>query len=671
MTQRGVFTSQRKTLKPPRLHVKSALSSASLLLAILSTYSMAGCGSSAQVEWESQSRTEMGRKIDTVVTNPNVSSQYKALTAQLNEEERSLVNRLLDLILAKDSTVIDVEALLETAILTVEHFALQSEIRDRLGEGLNLIIQLAEVSDATLQASLTASITADINQKFEYLQASLSLAEFALENVNFGKILDSQVPQIPHANLTETALIWAKLASEDDIKSQQMQTILGVAVFASESNFKSISSHLKVKAIQESLIPVLNKLNLSDSTSQDFLAVISLLDVSSYEDIAELIDSMNTPSASAAFKSALTSVIRKTAAVESLLRSDLIKALTKSVTETDAVVRLNRMTATTEVLQGSGFFDDVTFSNKRITNTEDLICTLVGKGLSSLQYSFKWTNGDSTTLADWSPPASGYSNTIGALSIGDTAQCLVRIFKSGVQMLELSGDLVTVESAPPEFESGFVPSVAEVSISKGAKLIHTAELATDPNPGDQVTYRLNKTGERGTAIQTSPTTFEYTHLPNFVGKDEFSYIACDQNNVCSSAKIVRVTVNQGNSRPIIYGIQANTSLSGNQVAVNSASKTITLNQGHNPVGLGEISLLLQDDELGFVNCSSVVTITSGDPAIEQNNATAIQIDGLFPNCKFSLTPIPSAFGLTELIVSVTDGIDPLPATDVFNLVVVN
>ena len=658
-----------KILKPISISYKKKLSCALLCLVLPATHLFSGCDSAAQVEWENQSRTAMGNKLGGAVSNPNVSAQYKTLTAKLSEEERALINTLLETILSKDSTQLDIGATVESAIAAVEDFTLEPRTRERLEEALNLKIKLAESSDTALMASFNGVLSAEIEQKFDYLQGMVSLNEFASKNSDFKKTLDSQLPKVPNANLPETALIWSALSSEADVKSEQMGTILKVASFASEANFSGIATPLKDKLSQESLTSLLKKLNLADTTAQDFLSAIASISPPSYPNISSLVDRYNSSDSSLALKSAVKAVVKKTFAIESLLRKDFISVLASSVSESDAVVRLNRINASTDTLQGSGFYDTVDYTNKYITNKEALSCAVLGSGLSNVTYSFKWTDGGALTLFDWTTPSSVKSSTSKIFNIDETAQCFARVYIDNVQAVELSAEKVTVKSAPPEFESGDPPTVSNVSIYKGENLTHTAETAEDPNAGDSVFYRLVSIGERGNTVQSSETTFTYTPLPTYVGEDEFSYVACDQNFLCSLPKVVKVTINPANLRPTIFGIEIADKSAGNPVAV--SDKTITLPEDHIAGSSAEVLLRLEDDELGLVSCSSTVTITSNDTSIVENNSTAIKIFGTFPNCGFSLTPKPNAYGTTQVIVSVTDGVDPTPATDTFNVIVNN
>lgn len=407
-----------------------------------------GCGSDASLEWESHSRTAMSNRLSRTIRGSDVSVRYNALTATLAEDERGMVNILLDRILSKHPQTVDIEATVESALSSVEHLKQLSELRARLKEVLQLKIQIAENADKSLGYSLIATKSAKVEQMMEYLQASLKLNSFASKNSGFKEILDDCLPRITAHNRIEVAFIWTALKAEDHVKSQQMDTILNIAKFATEGNFIDISAKLKIQDNQEPLISLLAKLKSEDRKSQDFLTAAGSVEKETYGGLTSAIELYSTTDATQELKTAIGSLISKTSAIEKSLRGDFVSLLVSTLEKSDAVVRLNRINASTDLMQGEGFFDDLHYTNTYISNNEAPSCALRGTGLSHFKYSFKWTNGDAVTYFDWTQPSTAKSHSSKVFNVNETVQCFARILFDNNVVAELRADKVTINPAP-------------------------------------------------------------------------------------------------------------------------------------------------------------------------------------------------------------------------------
>lgn len=452
--------------KYPKSRNKRKISTLALGFAFLAANAlfMQACDSTAQVQWENQSRTAMGNKLGSSIGNPEITTQYKLITASLSESERELVNALLETILAKDPDLLDISATIQSALQSISSITQQSDLRTNLESFLQLQIQIAGFADKALQATFVGFDAASSDKKIDYLTSSLSLHEFAAKNADFKKSTDEYFPKITAGNLATSTLVWIALSASDETKVEQMKTILRTALFAEESSFAIIGEKLAKPENQAPLLALVAKLKSEDSNSQLFLTAFGSNDSSVYQSFDPIIDEYNKAESSLAVKTAIKSVIAKISVIDEKLKTDFVNTIGDTIKKSDVVVRLNRINASTDTLQGNGFFDDARYTNKYITNREALVCGVQGSGIDGVTYSFKWTDGDALTIFDWTTPSASKTNTSKIFNIGETAQCFARIFIGGIQAAELQADKVTVKSAPPEFESGDPPAVTEVEI---------------------------------------------------------------------------------------------------------------------------------------------------------------------------------------------------------------
>lgn len=133
----------------------------------------------------------------------------------MSETERELVNELLETILAKDPSLLDITATIESTLESISAVTRQSELRTKLEGILQLQIRIAGVADTALRASFNGLIAARNDKKIAYLTDSLSLHRFAEENDGFKKQLDEYFQKTSANNLVTSTMVWSALTADD------------------------------------------------------------------------------------------------------------------------------------------------------------------------------------------------------------------------------------------------------------------------------------------------------------------------------------------------------------------------------------------------------------------------------------------------------------------------
>lgn len=75
---------------------------ACFLLFAISSGSLTGCDSQATVQWENKQRSEMKERIGSIFNDPTLADFYKDLTSNLTENERQLVNAILQIVIDRN-----------------------------------------------------------------------------------------------------------------------------------------------------------------------------------------------------------------------------------------------------------------------------------------------------------------------------------------------------------------------------------------------------------------------------------------------------------------------------------------------------------------------------------------------------------------------------------------
>jgi|GEM_PF-705877 len=611
----------------------------------LTTTFVSSCSPQASVEWENKQRTAMTEKLSSTFNDTSLANSYKVLTAQLTEIERENLNTLLRIILDRNPSKADKNTTVIAALNAVTSIRGADSIRSKLPEALTLLIEIAEGTDASLSRIAEGASSASVDVRLEYLNRTRNMVNAAKMNEPFKNLMEESVPKIPAENMPTSVLFWDVI--KDDSRRENLLTrFWSIASFASPSDFELLVSKNAAQTARESYYSALGKIKIDDPNAGLFLKFINLVSLESLATVGSLVGEYTNSQTAANVRGAILEVVRKSLALRSSIADSLAISANNFLGKTDAFVRLNGIASSIDAMRGEGFHTGVSFLNKFISDQETLVCALQGESTEKVKFSFKWNKNESL-LIDWTTPGFERKHTSQTFALGERPQCFARVYIDDAQVLEIEGEIVTIGSSPPEFESGRVPADGAETVAQGGVLSYTAENAIDANPGDSVIYRITAQAAQGSVMQTGLNQFEYRPIVSFFGQDQFRYQACDQTGICSAEKKVIVTVTQANQPPQIFGVAGS--------AVNDATKTIVLSEDvTDPASVPVNYLIAADDDTEPAMCTSVLQITSLDETKLLNTAGKIEISGTFPQCSFKLYPVLNAFGSFKIKAKLTD-----------------
>jgi len=607
-----------------------------------------GCDSTASVKWENKERTAMQQRIETTISNPALGTTYKNLTANLTEDERQLLNTLVGVILNREPAQSDKNTTLDAVFKAVASVRNQNETRSQVPGAIRTLTSIAEEVDASLQKIAEGIESAAAAERIEALNQAQKLASLAAKNESLKTNLETLFPKANRENIAKVLQLWSSFSDDNQNRENYLSVSLKLSAVSAATDFAALTQILSLSASRQLYFATLSKLDPAESNTSLFIKLVNRLPLESINDFSAVIDEYVKPNLNTQTRTSLVDAIRKSAALKEPLVGGYFKLLRDSLKKSDPVIRFNAIGASVDALEGEGFFGGVFFTNKRISNVEPLSCSIDGQGNEQMKYSFRWEKSN-TTLVDWTFPSTSktYLYNTQPFAIGDQVQCLVRVLWGLNKVYEIAGEVVTVRSAPPVFQSGEIPELQTESMNQGSVLNYTAEAATDPN-GDSVLYRISTLSKQGVLRQTSSETFEYQPVATFIGQDEFRYQACDPSGQCSDEKRVVVNVLAANRSPIFLGF------TGPSGTVNASTGTATINEDVTISTTPTFQLLAQDDESDLGLCSAVYdfNLSAPDQAILQKSK--ITVSGVFPFCQVQLVPEANKFGLVTLNIALTD-----------------
>jgi alpha-tubulin suppressor-like RCC1 family protein len=617
-----------------------------ILLFAMSSGSLTGCDSQATVQWENKQRSEMKERIGSIFNDPALADFYKDLTSNLTENERQLVNAILQLVIDRNPSGADKNATVNAIFKAVASFRNEESIRKQLPDALAAMQQIAKNTDTSLQRLAEGTAFAPTENRLEYLKRGSILAEYLIKNESFNKAIEAKIPKVAAENIPNTLSLWAAFEG-DSRRDAVLTTLLGIASVTPSTDFGLLVARLTASSSRDNYIASISKIKTDDSNSTLFIKLLNKLEIESLKYVDTILSEYGKAETTANVRASIIDAVKKGLTLNNPIAGAYASTVKDFLSNPNLFVRLSSLSSSVDALRGEGFYSGVVFQNRYVTDQEALICSLQGDSSENVTYSFKW-NKNGALLIDWTTPGSARTHTSQTFALGEQPQCFVRVYINKIQTLELEGELVTVMSSPPEFNSGRIPSIAAESISQGTTLYYTAENATDANIGDQINYRLTAQASHGSVFQTGLNQFEYRPIVSFVGSDEFRYKACDQTGMCSNEKTVIVTVTEANLPPIIHGVAG--------IGVNPATKTIMLAEdvSADSSAVPVIQLVAEDDDTEPVSCSTVLQINSLDITKLLDAPSKIQISGTFPQCTFKLLPELNQFGSFKIKAKLTD-----------------
>ena len=631
---------------------------AAVLFVVLISFSIiqSACDSKAKVQWENLDRSAMQKKLGSTTENAAVGNAYRDLTANLMENERELLNVLVGTVADRNPSKADKGATLIAIFSAVESVRSNSQTRASLPDVLIGLTTIAKPMDLALRRIADGLEGAKSDEKIFYLNNSINLVKALEKNPELFKFVEEITPRVSKENQTLISVLWAALPSDPLAQNKLVTNSYKAASVIGNDDFVRLFRSLQLDNLREFYLDALSNVFVSDSNAPLFVKVLTRIESDSLPNYSTILKEFFKSGVSPAIKNSIVDLLSKSVSLKQELLSSFIALAKDILAQPDASIRLNGMITSVDVLKGEGFYGQLLLTNKFATNKQPLVCQLQGKGTAKVQYSFHWirnTNPTSPSQADvddipWTGLSSSQLSSSLIYDLDQAAQCFARVFVEGAKVIELAGERVTVKSAPPAFASGDKPSVAEVTVVQNKELIYDAsgDPASDPNAGDVVVYRINKQPSHGVLVaQSDFLHFNYTPNPSYVGSDEFSYLACDQNGLCSEEKKVSITVQPANHVPVIHGVY------GNGVINN----TIVLAEDST---LQNVHLLLEDNDSGLegLACNLPVTVTSTNTGVLADSG--ITLSGNFPYCSLEITPLQdkntSFYGAASLRIGIYD-----------------
>ncbi|NBO39631.1 tandem-95 repeat protein [bacterium] len=631
---------------------------AAVLFVVLISFSIiqSACDSKAKVQWENLDRSAMQKKLGSTTENAAVGNAYRDLTANLMENERELLNVLVGTVADRNPSKADKGATLIAIFSAVESVRSNSQTRASLPDVLIGLTTIAKPMDLALRRIADGLEGAKSDEKIFYLNNSINLVKALEKNPELFKFVEEITPRVSKENQTLISVLWAALPSDPLAQNKLVTNSYKAASVIGNDDFVRLFRSLQLDNLREFYLDALSNVFVSDSNAPLFVKVLTRIESDSLPNYSTILKEFVKSGVSPAIKNSIVDLLSKSVSLKQELLSSFIALAKDILAQPDASIRLNGMITSVDVLKGEGFYGQLLLTNKFATNKQPLVCQLQGKGTAKVQYSFHWirnTNPTSPSQADvddipWTGLSSSQLSSSLIYDLDQAAQCFARVFVEGAKVIELAGERVTVKSAPPAFASGDKPSVAEVTVVQNKELIYDAsgDPASDPNAGDVVVYRINKQPSHGVLVaQSDFLHFNYTPNPSYVGSDEFSYLACDQNGLCSEEKKVSITVQPANHVPVIHGVY------GNGVINN----TIVLAEDST---LQNVHLLLEDNDSGLegLACNLPVTVTSTNTGVLADSG--ITLSGNFPYCSLEITPLQdkntSFYGAASLRIGIYD-----------------
>ncbi|MEY4065621.1 MAG: hypothetical protein RIR26_1829, partial [Pseudomonadota bacterium] len=504
---------------------------------------LSGCDSKAKVQWEDKQRTEIKNKIDSVITDKDLSALYNKTASGLTVEERPLLNSIFSTIMERNPSQANKTTTLKAVLLAIEDLKATPEMRSKLPVSLANLLEITKKVDASVQL-FAESISAEKESgRLTFLETAKRIVLSLEQYKDFKSHLESVSTRADKANFVRIVNLWDTLGSDGEKQENMLDTLLTAANSGDSGELSRLLTQIESGTNRPDIFLFLKEMRFEDKNLVLFLKIFNRVNVETYPHLIALMKTSNDPALAPDLLFALEEALRKSVPLNPSLVSGYISSARSVVDGKNALVQLNTLTTSVDTLSGEGFYTRVGFANKYISFVEPLVCKVFGLGSERITYSFQWTiNG---TKADWTEFGSSASNSTGLISDrGDEVLCAAKIAVDNVVVTvpALETDLVTVKPPPPEFISGDPPSVERLSMLQGETITTAAEAYTYVGTSSSTMYKISTLPLQGTAsIDATNRTITYIPLRSYSGEDSFEYQACDNEFTCSAGKKVIVT----------------------------------------------------------------------------------------------------------------------------------
>jgi hypothetical protein len=629
------------------VHHRSYLFTFVFLLFVLAVET--ACSSNAKIQVQALDRTAMQDKINTIEGGIDASNSYKELTAKLSEEERDSLNLLLGRVIDRSPSKADKKATVTSILASIESVRKETTLQGKVKSAIDSLVFVSATFDASLRAFSDALQFSPVDSKLSYLALAEGVSKSASNDANILNAFESGLPSLGGEVVFVSSAGWNKIPSESALAAEFVSTLLKIASTTRSRDLESFLVRASDGKIQSKILEGLRGVSGTDAQIGNIVKVQNIVPEESLTVFNTLVALYSTNTTPAELKNSTIEALKKGLVLRSPLLTSYFKELQSLSTQTDSNLLINSLVDSIDKTSGEAYFSQPKFTTKSISPYTVPGCTLPGASTTKVTYSFKWAKNGST-LIDWTTQSFDRLASAGSLfALEDTTQCYVRVFVDGSKVADLNTELITVRSMPPIFTSGEPPQPQTFSAPKNVGFVYKVA-DRDPITDTGVFYKIVGLAQHGVVTQSEIGTFDYKPLTSYIGTDEFKFVACNLDDMCSSEKVITLNIVDGNQPPRLDRIIAptqNTTAGGIKMSSDST--------------LNNIQLIIEDDDVIGSSCGIPnVIITSGNTSRFPQSTSNIEVSGTFPYCKLKLAPAAGSAGLgtTTLTIKLDDGTNP-------------
>ncbi|NBW80188.1 tandem-95 repeat protein, partial [bacterium] len=607
------------------------------------------CSSNAKVQVQALDRTAMQDKINTIEGGTEASKNYKDLTAKLNEDERDALNLLLARVIDRSPSKADKKATVASLLTSIESVRKETSLQGKVKNAIDSLLIISSIFDASLRSFSDALQFAPADSKMSYLTLAEDISKRSTSDTKLMNAFESGLPSLGGEIVFRSATGWSKIPTESALAVEFVASLLKVSSATQSRDLEGFLERANDSKIQSKILEGLRSVSISDAQLANIVKVQNIIPEESLSRFNELVSVYTNASTPSALKTSTIEALKKVLVTRAPLLPQYIKDLQAISSQTDSSILMNGLVDSIDKTTGEAYFSQPKFTTKSISPYTVPGCILPGSSTTRVTYSFKWTRNGSTLL-DWTQQSYDRNASAGSLfALNDTAQCFVRVFVDSSKVAELNSELITVRSMPPIFTSGEPPQPQAFTAPKNVGFVYKVA-DRDPISDTGVFYKIVGLPQHGVVSQTEVGTFDYKPLPSYVGSDSFKFMACNLDDMCSSEKVINLSIVDGNQPPRLDRIIApaqNTIAGGIKMSSDST--------------LNNIQLIIDDDDVVGSSCGIPnVIVTSGNPGKFPQSTSNIEVSGTFPFCKLKLSPAAGSTGLgvTTLTIKLDDGTNP-------------
>jgi hypothetical protein len=619
----------------------------------------AACNSKAKVQYESLNRTETQEKINAISNNGEASELFKKISDQLSEDERKPLNELVIAIIDRTPSKADKNSTVLAVLRAAESIRSTATLRPDFKKHVEQLFELSKVFDESLKSIADGLTNAGGDTKPVFLSRAELLRKRSIEQADLFSTIDSLLSKINADGVLASSGAWGSLPADVSVAKDYLEVLFKIATTASKQDVEKWIERSADASLSELVRQGIRPISATDKQLASMVKVQNSVSQDALPIFTRLMAAYTSDATAENTKESLAAALKKSLVLGQALRQPFLSLSEDSLKRSNPQILLNALSDSIDRTGGEGFFLQPQYTTRNLSAFSIPSCFLPGSSNDTVTFSFRWKKTGSVVL-DFTSPATVRQSSAGLLfEIDSQAQCTVRVFVSGTQVAELNSELVTVRSVPPIFASGEPPQPQSFSMKKASNFIYKVndqDAIGEPN----TFYRLTSLPQHGSVVQTDIGTFDYRPLPAYTGNDAFKFVACNPDDVCSSEKVVSLTISEGNLSPQLERFVI--------PVPNRLANGIIMSQS---TELNSIQLVVNDDDILTSSCAIPnVIVTSGN--LSRFPQANIEVSGTFPFCKLKLTPAAGSIGLgsTTMTLKLDDQFNP-PVISTFVVTVIS